>query len=222
MRNLCLRKTNFLHAVSHISRIGASVSRSPIVIGGTKRHKEDFTVTHLEADYFYFQLLNFIGSQRIGQYLIRIVESANIGETRENSCKGSKDKSRSEFNQTSYLVKRQHRPIYVLKSKLNRNFNIPLRKSNSDVLTQTKNLQISQSFLFHFPSRVTHMILHLIRYKTQDQRTCHVFYHPSIFLLVQFVQMLLLVLRHSKLCKENFVLPCSVNIYHEENYFFRQ
>lgn len=83
MRNLCLRKTNFLHAVSHISRIGASVSRSPIVIGGTKRHKEDFTVTHLEADYFYFQLLNFIGSHsdRLVPY-IRIVESANIGESK--------------------------------------------------------------------------------------------------------------------------------------------
>lgn len=82
MRNLCLRKTNFLHAVSHISRIGASVSRSPIVIGGTKRHKEDFTVTHLEADYFYFQLLNFIGSRAIGSTLY-VSLKAPILESRE-------------------------------------------------------------------------------------------------------------------------------------------
>lgn len=53
-----------IYHVSQSGRGGSGIARSPIVIGSpAKRHKEDFTVTHLEADYFYFQLLNFIRTQ---------------------------------------------------------------------------------------------------------------------------------------------------------------
>lgn len=61
--NLPFEKLIFSFAVSHISRIvekTKSYVHSTIVIGSAaKRHKEVFIVTHLQADYFYFQLQNF-------------------------------------------------------------------------------------------------------------------------------------------------------------------
>lgn len=55
MCNLRLGKTNFpLCRVTYITYRRFRHNRQLLLAYITKRHKEDFTLTHLEADYFYF------------------------------------------------------------------------------------------------------------------------------------------------------------------------